>query len=145
MPLHPSKRLLPEALPEALPGAAWNKDELNKAGGLGRGRGGWSKGSSRTRCQQSCSSQSHGCWRQAGEQRPGSCAHSSPQQAGTSSRIQRNFSSHWSHPTRRAEHCRLVGRGGVIPHLHPLSYLQSNPIQLEAISARHTAWLAMGM
>lgn len=122
-------RLSKRPLSEALPRAALNKDELNKAGGLGRGRVGQSKGGSGTLCpvtlqqmdpqtlaagwgaatRHVCSLQPSAS-RDRRQQDPRLCA-ASPCTGATS--------------IGSAKRCRLGERGGFTPRLHPLSYLQS--------------------
>lgn len=114
-------RLSKHRLSEALPGAALNKDKLNKAGGLGRGRGGRSKGSSGTPCpatlqQTEPRTQAAGSRAQGG--RKGSSypacvlapALSKPRPAAGSPSL-RGFSPRWSHHHRKCKTLQAWGEG----------------------------------
>lgn len=149
MPTRPSKR----PLSEVLPGAALNKDELNKAGGLGRGRGGRSKGSSGTGTPHSATLQqteprtlAAGSRAQGG--RKGSSYRRvrslSPRQAATGSRIPVSMQllPTLEPPPLEVQNAAL-GRGVVS---HPaFTRCRISKGSLEAKPGRHAARLAVGM
>lgn len=104
-------------LPEALPGAALNKDQVNKAAALGRGRGSWS--SSGTQGQEAGQQQQQQRVLEAGkEQRPG---HSSLGKALSSCRIPSGTGAIGN------AQCWLGERGGLTPRCHLLSHLPGVP------------------
>lgn len=135
-------------LSEALPGAALNKDELNKAGGLGRGRGGRSKGSSGTPCLATDPRTLAAGSGAQGGRKGSSYRHVRSLQPSASCDRQQDSCLCAASPrtgattTRSAKRCRLGERGGFTPRLHPLLYLKAS---LEANSARHAAQLAVGL